>query len=84
MDETISASELEEYAYCPLAWYLHRSGAEPRSMNISTGILYHGEEQRKALLAQHQMETANKAYVAGILLLLLALLLIAVRLWSSL
>lgn len=82
MEEIISASEIEEYTYCPLAWYLHRSGAKPSSMNIVEGVLHHGEEQRKALQVQRQIKTAEKAYFAGTLLLLLALLLLMVRLWS--
>ncbi|WP_202320392.1 hypothetical protein [Archaeoglobus neptunius] len=83
MKEVISASELEEYIYCPVAWYMHRSGVTPKSTNIGRGILHHGEEQRKILKARRNLESAKKVYYAGVALLVLALIFLLVRLWTT-
>jgi len=38
---TIFASEIGQYHYCPVAWYLKKSGYKPSSPNIKQGMKKH-------------------------------------------
>ena len=42
----INASEIAQYAYCPVAWFLRRNGIEPNARNLrelGAGLTQHKE-----------------------------------------
>jgi len=39
--DIISASEIGQYYYCPVAWYLRKCGYEPQSPILEIGIKKH-------------------------------------------
>ncbi|KYK24882.1 hypothetical protein AYK24_05700 [Thermoplasmatales archaeon SG8-52-4] len=41
--EIISASEIGQYHYCSIAWYLQRCGYQPKSEMLNIGIKKHME-----------------------------------------
>ena len=39
--DVLSASEIGQYHYCPVAWYLQRCGYEPNSPHLKKGLEKH-------------------------------------------
>lgn len=37
----ISASEIGQYGYCSISWYLHRKGCKPKSVSLEKGKKEH-------------------------------------------
>jgi CRISPR/Cas system-associated exonuclease Cas4 (RecB family) len=59
--EVIAASEISQYVYCPVSWYLKRTGAPPRSPNLARGIREHiGAGKRLSLLQKR--ENSSRAF----------------------
>lgn len=53
--EVIAASEISQYVYCPVSWYLKQAGAPPRSPNLARGIREHiGAGKRLSLLQKRE------------------------------
>jgi CRISPR/Cas system-associated exonuclease Cas4 (RecB family) len=53
--EVIAASEISQYVYCPVSWYLKKAGAPPRSPNLARGIRVHiGAGKRLSLLQKRE------------------------------
>ena len=49
----ISASEMDRYGYCPLSWWLGRSGVEAEGSEVDSGLVKHreiGDSLRTCLL----------------------------------
>ncbi len=67
----IRASDIEEYVFCPRAWWLRRvKGIEPGALEkLDEGHEFHRYHQKQVL-------ALNKLWVAGIALLLVGLCLI--------
>jgi CRISPR/Cas system-associated exonuclease Cas4 (RecB family) len=59
--EVIAASEISQYVYCPVSWYLKRAGVPPRSPNLARGIREHiGAGKRLSLL--QKKENSSRAF----------------------
>jgi len=41
--EVISASEMERYGYCPLSWWLGRTGVDAEGSEVTSGLEKHQE-----------------------------------------
>ena len=84
--EIISASEMERYGYCPLSWWLGRSGVEAEGSEVDSGLAKHreiGDSLRTLLFEESRSrETSSTllAVVGYITLLVLAALFI---LWQG-
>ncbi|VVB70186.1 Uncharacterised protein [uncultured archaeon] len=79
-DDVITASEISQYAYCPVSWYLKRNGCPPDSSHMARGIHAH-QEIGKGINRVQQQERRSKLLSLGeYSLLIMALLLI----WWSL
>lgn len=84
--EIISASEMERYGYCPLSWWLGRSGVEAKGSEVESGLAKHreiGDSLRTLLFEESRSrETSSTllAVVGYITLLVLAALFI---LWQG-
>ena len=72
----ITASEIAQYAYCPVSWYLKRSGCRPNTLGMVAGIEKHakvGEKislvQRKEIASRHFGWLGFLAFIAALLVL---------------
>jgi len=79
----LTASEIGQYHYCPVAWYLRRCGFEPESPALQEGIKYHkdvGESLESLPSQQHTSNTLKKIAILLILISILTLVLGAIGL----
>ncbi len=52
--DIITASEISQYSYCPIAWYLARCGIKPESPGLEKGTNEHIKVGRKLSQVQNQ------------------------------
>jgi hypothetical protein len=73
-NDTISASEIGQYYFCSMAWYLQKCGYKPESPDLELGINKH--EKLGKIIAKTQRETRKSKILSlvGYLLLILAVL----------
>ena len=72
---TITASEVAEFMFCAKAWQLKREGVEPDSPHLAPGIAFHRKHGK-------QLSLSRKLQRAGWVLVGLAIVLLALLLWS--
>ena len=73
-DDTISASEIGQYHFCPMAWYLQRCGYPPRSESLKIGRDKHIELGKIMHYTQKNVRISKILAYSGYLLLLITLL----------
>ncbi|MDG6218844.1 MAG: hypothetical protein QCI00_05345 [Candidatus Thermoplasmatota archaeon] len=79
-DRLFSASELGQYTFCSVSWYLKRQGHKsPSSKKKSHGVLVHDEIGRKMLRSQWLIRLSYIFIVCASLLLLF----LALTLWFN-
>ena len=76
---TISASEIGQYHFCPMAWYLQRCGYEPKSQSLELGKEKHIQHGKVMYYAQKNVRKSKILAYSGYLLLLTALILLFVE-----
>lgn len=83
--EIINASEIGQYYYCSMAWFLQKCGYEPKSLLLDVGMKKHvklGE-----IIDYTQVNTKKSRFLAviGYLLLIVAVLIVIFEVikWSS-
>ena len=59
--DVITASEIAQYSYCPISWYLKRSGCQPNTPGIVAGIEKHAKVGEKISLV-HRKEMASRHF----------------------
>lgn len=74
----ISASEIAQYSFCPVAWYLQRCGVSPESPKLEEGAERHREVGRMVEVARRGEEISAALTKIVIVLVLAALILLAV------
>jgi len=79
--KAISASEISQYVYCPVSWYLKRSGVRPQSPGLQRGIAEHKKAGGRLALLERREKTAGAFRWLGAVCFLLALLLAGRFLW---
>lgn len=52
--DVITASEISQYAYCPVAWYLERCGGMPKSPRLEIGTDEHIKAGKRLMHIQSQ------------------------------
>ncbi|MGA9098440.1 MAG: hypothetical protein WB392_05865 [Methanotrichaceae archaeon] len=52
--DVITASEISQYAYCPVAWYLERCGSMPESPSLERGTDEHIKAGKRLSQVQSQ------------------------------
>ena len=72
----ISASEIAQYVYCPMSWYLQQCGYEPESPFLEIGKKAHIELGNKIDLIKTETRRSRKYAVIGYLLLIVAIVII--------
>jgi len=72
----INASEIGQYYYCSMAWYLQKCGYEPKSPMLDFGMKKHVELGE--IINYTQMNTKKSRFLAvvGYLLLIVAVLIV--------
>lgn len=76
--DVINASEIGQYLFCPMAWYLQRCGYKPKSEFLSTGKNKHVELGRIMYYAERNAMRHKVLAFAGYSLLVIAILLFLV------
>ena len=72
--DVITASEISQYAYCPVAWYLERCGSVPQSPSLERGRYEHIEAGKRLLQVQSQERSLRIVRLLEYLMLIGALL----------
>lgn len=52
--DTITASEISQYVYCPIAWYRERCGSMPKSPSLKRGTDEHTKAGKRLSQVQSQ------------------------------
>jgi len=75
----LRASEIGQFHYCSISWYLHRCGYQPKSPKLEVG-----EDKHKKLgqtinsLQRKEIHSKTLKYVAYILLIVVILMILGV------
>jgi len=78
----ISASEISQYVYCPVSWYLKRSGADPQSGSLNRGIDEHKRAGGRLVLIERRERAAGVFRLLGYFATAIAILLMGWILWN--
>ena len=74
--DLISASEIGQYHYCPVAWYLQKCGYEPQSPLLEICIEKHVKHGNIIDRVQVSAKKSKVLAAAGYMLLIVAVLII--------
>lgn len=74
--EILSASEIGQYQYCSMAWYLQKSGYKPQSHMLEVGEKKHKEIGIILDSTQTKVRTSRVLVIVGYLLIFFVILLI--------
>jgi len=70
--DILNASEIGQYTYCSVSWYLQRCGYEPDSPWLETGKTLHKELGKTLDAVQENVRRSLIYALLGILLLIIA------------
>jgi len=80
----ISASEISQYVYCPVSWYLRRCGVQPQSSGLKRGIDAHEKAGDRLVLLEKREKAGEMFRLLGYFSAIVAVLLTGWFLWNSL
>jgi CRISPR/Cas system-associated exonuclease Cas4 (RecB family) len=80
--KAISASEISQYVYCPVSWYLKRTGVEPQSFGLKRGIDMHQKAGGRLTLLDRRERAADLFRLLGYFSLIASILLAGWVLWT--
>jgi hypothetical protein len=80
--KAISASEISQYVYCPVSWYLKRCGVEPQSFGLKRGIDAHEKAGSRLILLERRKRAASMFRLLGYFSAIAAILLTGWFLWN--
>lgn len=72
--EVISASEIGQYHFCSMSWYLQKMGYKPVSTSLKTGIVKHNKHAKILSRSKRVNQLSIAAAITGYLILFLSLL----------
>ncbi len=75
-NSVISASEIGQYCYCSIAWYLQRQGIKPDSELLETGQKRHDELGKLINKAERKMVKSRILALIGYMVLFLSILIL--------
>ena len=75
-DNVITASEIGQFCYCSMSWYLQRQGYKPRSESINMGWEKHIELGDLMDSTQKNIKKSKIFGSAGYILLIIAFLIL--------
>jgi len=70
--QVLSASEIGQYTYCSLSWYLQRLGYRPESPALEKGKTLHKELGKTIDRIQRETRKATRYALLGVVLLIIA------------
>lgn len=73
----ITASEIAQYTYCPISWYMKRCGCQPTTQGMIDGLEKHAHVGEKISLVQNKEKSSRYLRLLGYLALVAALLVLA-------
>jgi hypothetical protein len=74
--EVISASEIGQYYFCSMAWYLQKCGYKPELAFLDIGTEKHKKLGEMIAQTQHDIKKSKVFAIAGYLLLILTVLIL--------
>jgi hypothetical protein len=77
--DVLNASEIGQYHYCSLSWYLQRCGYEPKSPSLKNGVKKHAEFGDIIDYTKAYTKKSNVFSYIGYLLLITAVLIVLVE-----
>lgn len=82
-NSVITASEIGQYVYCSISWYLQRQGYEPVTPLLDVGTKAHIDLGKKIDTIQTDVANSRRLAVIGYIFLVVAIigLLYGVYLW---
>jgi len=75
-NSVISASEIGQYCYCSIAWYLQKQGFKPDSELLETGQKKHDELGQLIYNAERKMVKSRILELIGYIVLFFSILLL--------
>lgn len=81
--DTITASEISQYAYCPISWRLKRSGACMQSPRLVRGVAEHERAGGRLRLIVRREKASGVFRRMASLLAFASLILLGWILWMS-
>jgi len=81
--DILSASEIGQYHFCSVAWYLQRCGYEPQSALLEVGTKKHTELGNIVDSTQKYVKKSRVLAIAGYLLIAIAILLFLLEVMVS-
>jgi len=80
----IRASEIGQYCYCSMAWYLQRCGYAPESPLLKKGTQHHIDFGHSLDEIQQKTTSSFKVNIIGYLFLFLSFVLLLLYFWGLL
>ncbi len=74
--DIISASEIGQYHFCSIAWYLKKCGYQPESPLLDVGTMEHEKLGKILDIVQTNIRKSKSIAIVGYLLLFLAVLIL--------
>lgn len=81
-NRAISASEISQYVYCPVSWYMKRTGEEPQSFGLKRGIDAHEKAGARLIILEGRERAAGIFRLLGYFSAIAATLLMGWLLWN--
>jgi hypothetical protein len=75
-DFMISASEIGQYIYCSVAWYLQKKGYEPNSPFLEIGTIKHLDLGTIIDITCYEKKKSNMLAIVGLVLFVISIILI--------
>ena len=80
--KAISASEISQYVYCPVSWYLKRTGVQPQSFGLKRGIDAHEKAGSRLIILEKRERAACMFRLLGYFSAIAAIFLTGWFLWN--
>ena len=74
--DIISASEIGQYHYCSVAWYLQKSGYQPKSPSLDVGTKKHIELGKILDNTETNIKKSKALKIIGCLILIIGILIL--------
>lgn len=72
--EVISASEIGQYHFCSMSWYLQKMGYKPDSPSLKVGVVKHNKHARVLSRSKRVNWLSRVVAIAGYLILFFSVL----------
>ena len=81
-NQTISASEIAQYSYCSISWYLQKCGYKPISLSLEIGKENHNNLGKSINHIQNNINKSKILAAVGFLFLFISLIMVIFKVIS--